>query len=292
MVGVSDEGYVLLPALAQMPGHLLWRAATRTRAALTTASPGAVTDHGFVVLHALGECGGLSQQELARATGVSRTTMASVAATLSAAGLVQRVRNPADRRSYVLTRTPAGAHAAVRHNARGSTPSEELTAGWTAADRAELVDLLRRSLGDDLPADVVPDRLGDIGFLVVRTHAVMHRELSDALTHLDIEPRHFGLLSILTAVGPITQSELSRYIGVSGPTAVVMIDDLEQRNLLERCSLPQDRRAHLLHLLPQAHQVLLAARRIVGKLEDERFAALSAAERERLTILLGRYVTE
>ena len=46
-------------------------------------------------------------------SGVSGTTMTSVAETLQADGLVERIRNPADRRSYALTRTPAG-RAAVR----------------------------------------------------------------------------------------------------------------------------------------------------------------------------------
>ena len=54
-----------------------------------------------------------SQQSLARMCGVSGTTMTSVAEALQTDGLVERVRNPADRRSYSLTRTTAG-RAAVR----------------------------------------------------------------------------------------------------------------------------------------------------------------------------------
>ena len=40
--------------------------------------------------------------------------MTAVAETLQAEGLVERLRNPADRRSYALTRTPAGRDAVRR----------------------------------------------------------------------------------------------------------------------------------------------------------------------------------
>ncbi len=111
---VPAASRTLLPALARIPGHLLWRANARVQVLLDQELPEGIDIHAYAVLLALADGTPRSQQSLADSIAVSRTTMVRVAAELAEQGLVERVRNPADRRSYALTRTRAAAGAVRR----------------------------------------------------------------------------------------------------------------------------------------------------------------------------------
>lgn len=281
----------LLPELAELPGHLVWRAHARVTVALADVLPPGVDIHAYAVLLAL--AGGVtrSQQALADTVSVSRTTMVKVAADLSEQGLVRRVRNLGDRRSYALTRTPEGAAAARRWRRHAEDLEDSITAGFTLAEREELRGLLFRVVEPELAADTPEPLLESIGFLMTRVHFWMHREFTAALEPLGIEPRHFGVLTTLTALGPIPQAELARSLGVSGASIVQMVDHLEQAGLVERRRLETDRRTQVLHLLPGAAEKLDRARALAAGTLDVRLGSLNGRESERLTALLARFVT-
>ncbi|MFC4533249.1 MarR family winged helix-turn-helix transcriptional regulator [Sphaerisporangium dianthi] len=67
-----------------------------------------------IVLTAIDSMGPQSQQQLARTHGIDRTTMVSVVDGLERLGLVQRARNPDDRRKYAIGLTSEG-QALLRH---------------------------------------------------------------------------------------------------------------------------------------------------------------------------------
>ncbi|MFF5207117.1 MarR family winged helix-turn-helix transcriptional regulator [Streptosporangium sp. NPDC000396] len=62
----------------------------------------------FIVLTAIDSMGPQSQQQLARTHGIDRTTMVSIVDGLERLGLVQRTRNPDDRRKYAIGLTGEG----------------------------------------------------------------------------------------------------------------------------------------------------------------------------------------
>jgi DNA-binding MarR family transcriptional regulator len=290
-VGEVSDSRELLPELAAQPGHLLWRAAARVTASLAEVLPANVDIHAYAALLALP--GGItrSQQALADTISVSRTTMVRVAADLSAAGLVERVRNPADRRSYALTRTPEGAAAARRWRRHAEDLEDWVTSGFTLAEREELRRLLFEVAERDLAPDVPEPLRESIAFLISRIHGRMHRDFATSLAPLRIEPRHFGTLTALTATGPISQAELARHVGLSGASMVQIIDDLEKRGLVERKRLASDRRTQVLHLQPGVPEVLAEAARLAGEMTEPLLGVLSAARRKRLLVLLQRVVT-
>jgi DNA-binding MarR family transcriptional regulator len=281
----------LLPALADAPGHLLWRAAARVTVELGATLPPGVDIHEYAALLSL--AGGVtrSQQAIAELIDVSRTTMVKVAGHLTEQGLIERVRNPDDRRSYALTRTPQGAAAARRWRRHAEDLEDALTAGFSDAEREELRRLLFGVVAGELSPATPEPLLESLGFLVTRAHARMHRDFADALEELRIEPRHFGVLTILTSLGPIPQAELGRQLGVSGASVVQMIDDLEARGLVERRRLETDRRTQVLHLMPGASEVLAEADRIADDTVAVRLGDLDAAQARRLVLLLQRFVT-
>jgi DNA-binding MarR family transcriptional regulator len=289
-VGEASDSRELLPELAVLPGHLFWRASARVAVALDEVLPVGVDIHAYAALLALSGGVTRSQQSLSQTISVSRTTMVRVAADLSDQGLVARVRNPDDRRSYALTRTAQGAAAARRWRRHAEDVEDSITAGFTLEEREELRTLLLRVAEVDLAPDVPEPLRESIGFLITRVHTRMHREFMAALEPLRIEPRDFGALTALQAMGPVSQAQLARHLGVSGASMVQIVDDLEKRGLLERRRLPTDRRTQVLHPLPEVPAVLAAAAGVAGELTDAIFGGLSRARMKRLVVLLQRLV--
>ncbi len=284
-------GRTLLPALADLPGHLVWRARARVVAALEDVLPETVDIHGYAVLLALAGGATRSQRALADTVAVSGTTMMRVAQALAAQGLVERVRNPDDRRSYALTRTAEGAAAARAWRRYAEDVEDSITAGFTLRAREDLRSLLLRVVEPDLAPDTPEPLRESIAFLVTRLQFRMHRDFQLALAPVGIDPPHFGILVALEETGPISQSALARLFAVSAAHMVQLIDELEQRHLVARRPLQSDRRAHEIELLPAAGRALDAATPIADQTVADRFALLSATESRRLTELLRRVVT-
>ncbi len=109
--------------------------------------PYGITVRHFGLLTLLGARGPSSQQAIAGALMVSATMVTQLVDHVEALGLAERRRNPADRRSYLVTLTPAGR----RTLRRATTDFEGLNARWTAALGAdgerELQRLLRKLIG-------------------------------------------------------------------------------------------------------------------------------------------------
>lgn len=281
----------LIPALARLPGHLLWRAAARVDQALAQALPAGSDIHTYAALVALADEVTLSQQELADRTGVSRTTMVRVAGALTAAGLVERVRNPHDRRSYALTRTAAGAEVATEWEQHAGALEDRLVGDLDPDEVVELHDLMERIAVADLHEHTPPRLRASIGFLVTQVHARKHRETATFLEPLGIAPRDLGTMTGLRATGAVSQSELARMLGVSGATVVQIVDDLERHGLVERRRDESDRRTQLVHLTPRGRSTLQQATRGANRRDAALFAALDETAVQRLIDLLGRFVT-
>ena len=203
----------LLPGLEDQPGHLMWRAAARVTVALDEVLPPGVDIHAYAALLTLAGGATRSQQSIADTIDVSRTTMVKVAAELADQGLVERVRNPDDRRSYALTRTPEGAAAARRWRRHAEDLEEALTPGFSLGEREELRRLLLGILAGELAPDTPEPLLESLGFLITRVHLRMHRAFSEALAPLGIVPAQFGLLTALATLGPVPQAEVGRRLG-------------------------------------------------------------------------------
>lgn len=280
----------LLPELARSTGHLIWRAAAAVKGDLATHLPPGTDIHAYAVLLALGDGPPRSQQSLADAVAVSRTTLAKVAAALVEDGFVERVRNPADRRSYALTRTAAGAQALRRWRRHAEALETAYGAGFGPAERGELRELLAAAARPALAPDTPQPLLDSIGFLVTRLHARLHAELSDALRELHLEPRHLGTMAVLRG-GSESQSQLAGELGVSGATVVDIADGLAAHGYVERVRGATDRRNSELHLTLEGERVHKVAKRRAEAVVDEVLAPLTRKQRRRLTELLVRLVT-
>jgi DNA-binding MarR family transcriptional regulator len=272
--------------LYALPGHLLWRAAARVSREVDRVLPGSVDVHSYATLVALADHEPQSQASLAQMTGVSRTTLTSVANTLIAEDLAVRRRNPQDRRSYSLTRTPAGRSAVRRWAPHVVRLEEQLTASFADADAVRLRELLLRVAADDLDERTPRTLLASTGFLVTKAHQHTHREFAAALAPHGIEPRDFGTLRALRSVGPITQGDLAALLDVSPATVVTLVDHLGMRGLVSRERDEVDRRAYRLHLSPEAERVVDAGSVCSSTLLQDRIGTPGSTDREDLVRLL------
>jgi DNA-binding MarR family transcriptional regulator len=134
--------------VAEFAGQLffrLWRA-SHTRIAEALESIG-LTPALFGVLNFLGARQGAIQQEIGSAMGIDPSTMVSLIDELESAGLAKRRPHRTDRRAREVVITPKGRRALERGRRMAMEVEDEVLRGLTAAERRELLKLLRRALG-------------------------------------------------------------------------------------------------------------------------------------------------
>lgn len=118
--------------LAASPSHLLHRAQQRAADYFTTLVGDVVTLRQYVVLAAIAEAPGSSQNDLVRATGVDRSTLTEMLTRMQKRGWLTRTPSAADKRVHTIRLTAAGNLILT-----GATPAAK------AADAAMLALLTR-----------------------------------------------------------------------------------------------------------------------------------------------------
>jgi DNA-binding MarR family transcriptional regulator len=100
----------------------------------------------YRLLAALEEFGPASQAALGRRTGIDRSYVVEAVNELADRGLVERARDPEDRRRNIITITPAGVRQLRRLDEVVAGIQDELLASLSADERDELARLLRKVL--------------------------------------------------------------------------------------------------------------------------------------------------
>ena len=133
--------------LADAPSWLLTQTATHAGRLVSGgfAAAGARGYH-YRLLAALEEFGPASQAALGRRTGIDRSYVVEAVNELANGGLVERARDPDDRRRNVVTITPAGVRQLRRLDGVLAGIQDELFAPLSADERAQLARLLVRVL--------------------------------------------------------------------------------------------------------------------------------------------------
>jgi DNA-binding MarR family transcriptional regulator len=102
----------------------------------------------------------------------------------------------------------------------------------------------------------------------------------------DVHPYHYAILLALDEGGHETQGAIADALGYDRGQLVGLLDEIEQRGLIERRRDPNDRRRHLVQMTADGKRKLRRLRTLARGLEDDFLAPLSDAEREELHTLL------
>lgn len=136
----------LAQSVANRPGALLVIAArTGQELAKARLAPLGLTVQMCGVLIRLGE-GPLSQHELGEQLGIDRTTVVELIDELERKRVVERRRNPDDRRSYLLTLTPKGRTFQKRAARAFDAAADDFFGSLTPGEQRAMTDMLRRMI--------------------------------------------------------------------------------------------------------------------------------------------------
>jgi DNA-binding MarR family transcriptional regulator len=127
-----------------------------------------------------------------------------------------------------------------------------------------------------------------VGYLVRKTHHAIVARLDERFLEHGISPSIYSFLRRLSDEDGLTQKELADALGLTPPTAVSAIDNLERRGFVERRLNGSDRRKRHIYLTPSARQLVAKLRPLATEVNDIAFADLSNAERAELMRLLHK----
>jgi DNA-binding MarR family transcriptional regulator len=124
------------------------------------------------------------------------------------------------------------------------------------------------------------------GYLLARIGAESRRRWRQMLIDHDLGEHAFGVLMVLDQVGPQSQRELSRTLGIDPRNAVGVLDGLEHRSLVDRVQDSADRRQYAIRLTLKGRHLLERLRRDGAATESSMLSGLTVAERATLHRLL------
>jgi DNA-binding MarR family transcriptional regulator len=136
------------------------------------------------------------------------------------------------------------------------------------------------------------DMTRGVPFLLSQVGAHAAARFADRLAPLNLTPPHAGILRVIRLANGQSQQSLGEKLGMFASRLVVLLDELEQRGLIERRDNPADRRSYALHLTKAGLESCLQIERIGRDLHTALCAALNESEQTQLTAFLMRIAEE
>ncbi len=125
-------------------------------------------------------------------------------------------------------------------------------------------------------------------FLLKRLGYAAKDQAMEAYEQTGLHPYHHAVLLVLGEGSRETQGAIADALGYDRGQLVGLLDELEERGLVERRRDPGDRRRHLVRLTPEGKRMLRRLRTLARRIDDEFFGPLSDKERASLHVLLLR----
>jgi DNA-binding MarR family transcriptional regulator len=115
-----------------------------------------------------------------------------------------------------------------------------------------------------------------LGYLLKHAQQRLTELTSAALEPFGLNGRELGVLVVLDAMGPTSQQDAARRLGVDRTTMVALIDALEAKSVVVRRPFEEDRRRNVVEFTEGGHELFTLAlqasdaaeREFVSPLED------------------------
>jgi DNA-binding MarR family transcriptional regulator len=143
---------------------------------------------------------------------------------------------------------------------------------------------VRKGLPEELVASTT--------FLLKRLGFTARERSMEGYEELGLHPYHYAILIAVEAGPHETQGAIADALGYDRGQLVGLLDELEERGLIERRRDPKDRRRHLVQMTGEGKKTLRRLRALARELEDDFLEPLTGAEREKLHALLLKLATK
>lgn len=245
--------------------------------------------------------GPVIQTELARAAGVDTSTTATILNNLQANGLILRQVKKGDRRSCLVSLTPAGRLALPDVSAHFAALQHQLLARISPEQSGRLTDILQAvALNAAVPAPVwraacdpasgVLD--GALSFLTRRVLQLMQAQFLHDSAGFGLTLRQFSLLFLLSQRGSLTQTEFSRLFGLDPATCGVIMRGPARSGLIVMEPCPHDGRARIARLTDHGADILRTVHPLVDGSDQRVFSTVTTADRDFVVECLRAIVQE
>jgi DNA-binding MarR family transcriptional regulator len=135
----------------------------------------------------------------------------------------------------------------------------------------------------------LPEQLiTSVTFLLKRLGFAAKESAMKAYEETGLRPYHHAVLLVLAEGSRETQGSIADALGYDRGQLVGLLDELEERGLVERRRDPDDRRRHIVRLTPIGKRTLGRLNAVARRIEDDFLAPLSDGERASLHALLLR----
>jgi DNA-binding MarR family transcriptional regulator len=135
-----------------------------------------------------------------------------------------------------------------------------------------------------LPKELV----SSTAFLLKRLGYAAKDQAMKAYVATGLHPYHHAVLAVLDEGSRETQGAIADALGYDRGQLVGLLDELEERGLVERKRDPADRRRHIVRMTPDGKRTLVKFRALSRRLEDELLSPLDDDERAQLHALMLR----
>ncbi len=125
-------------------------------------------------------------------------------------------------------------------------------------------------------------------WLLTQTATHAGRLVADGLAAVDARGYHYRMLATLDEFGPTSQATLGRRSGIHLSDLVAAINELADRELVERAPDPADRRRNIITTTAAGRRQLRRLDKQLTRIQDELLAPLVPEERDQLIRLLGQ----
>ena len=129
-------------------------------------------------------------------------------------------------------------------------------------------------------------------FLLAQVGAHAAAQFGERLTELHLSRPHAGILRMIGVSPGLSQQELGRRLQILPSRLVTLLDELQERGLIERRPDAGDRRVYALHLTAAGQRMMEQVGRIAREHDAAICGALSQDEKEQLGLLLNRIAEE
>ena len=149
---------------------------------------------------------------------------------------------------------------------------------------------MARKSAADIEPNVIDDATlrGFVGYNMKRAYMSLQNDLLAVLDEFDLRLSSFSALVLIADNPDMTQSQLAAALNIEPSGVVLLVDDLESRELITRNKVPGDRRTYALRVTLAGARLRDKAIAEIHAHEDRFLGKMTADQRTTLIDLLNR----